>query len=166
MRGVPLADNDLLCRAIGDRVREMHRLFFQWQGELDRRKGDLTLVYESGKVFRFSGTPHGYGLRVDYDRWVDPFAEPLDEENRQWVEQCGKLVEVCVNEEDEWRSFIGRKLVQVGELVYIPHEEVAGLSLRFENNLALFVINLIDEVWVQRAIDPAEFREVLIETST
>jgi hypothetical protein len=149
---------EVLCRAIGDRVSEVYRLFFLWKGELDTSEGELTLVMESGNVFRFGVTPQGYGVRIWFDRWVDPFEEPLNAENREFVEECGKSVEVCMNGEAECQPFIGRRLMGVSEVVYIPHEEVCGLSLQFEGGPTLFVLDLIDELWVRHSLDLEEFR--------
>src|SRR5215212_10147000 len=101
--GVPLNETQLLCRRLGDTVREIYRNYHLFQGELDTSEGELTLVFDSGMVLRFEHTTYGHDLVLRTDRWVDPFVQPLDGDNQPWEAQYGKLTEVCVNDEDDYR---------------------------------------------------------------
>jgi hypothetical protein len=149
----------LLCWSVGDRLRELHRLHFLYQGELDTSEGDLILVFESGRIVRLSHTPAGYDLSVTSGRLVGPPVEALGEEDQQTAEEYGKFVEVCLNGQPEWQPFIGARLTAVGRLIYIDHNEPCGVSLHFKPNRAIFVYDLSDEVLVGQSINRTWFRE-------
>jgi hypothetical protein len=149
----------LLCESIGHRVRELSRVHFVWDGELDTSEGDLTLVFDSGRTIRLSHTPHGYDLSITSERWINPFIESPNEVEAEWVQEHGYLVEVCVNKETDWQPFAGRPLTQVGRLIYIDHDEPCGVTLRFQHDLVLCVYNLADEVMVERTLNCTWFTE-------
>ena len=148
-----------MCGAVGERVQEIYRCYFSFEGEPDRSQGDLTLVFESGRTVRLTDTPHGYDLRITGERWVDPFAGPLDQENQQSIEECGRWQEVCVSAEPDWLPFVGKRVSAAGRLIYRDHDEPCGASLRFEGGLSLFVYNLSDEVKVELSEAPSWLEE-------
>jgi hypothetical protein len=148
------AEIRLLCESIGEQVRDFYRTYYLWQDQLDTRTGDLTLDFECGRTLRLTDTPHGYDLTVAAQRWVDPFGKPLDAVTQQWVHECGKWIEVCLNSASDWRPFLGKRLTAVGRLIYVSHREPCGVALHFQDDLAMFVYNLADEVIVQQFVAP------------
>jgi hypothetical protein len=164
--GVPLDERQLLCRRLGDRLREVYCTFWLFQGEMDTSEvGDVTLVFESGTVFRFGHTSFGHDLVLYHDRWNDPLTEPWEAEQQQDVEPHGMLVEVCVNDWDEYRPLIRNRLLAVGEIYYLNEiigDERLGFSFHFPHDKALFVANTADTVWMKRSVDLTVFGERLI----
>jgi hypothetical protein len=147
------SEMQLLCWGVGDRVRELHRRHFLYQGELDTSYSDLTLIFDSGRIIRLTHTDCGYDLSVTSERWIDPWATALGATDEREDEQYGKLIEICLNEQSEWQPFIGARLTAVGRLIYIDHDEPCGVSLQFEPGRAIFVFDLSDQVMVQQSID-------------
>jgi hypothetical protein len=159
---VQTSEIHVLCQMLGEVVSEIYRTHYLYQGRLDTREGELTLVFENGKTLRLSHTEHGQDLSVHTDRWVDPFVEPLDEANQRWVEEHGRPTEICVSTEEEWQPFVGLRLTAVGELTYRNWSGPVGVSLRMENERVLFVYNIGDEVTVRRRINREEIGERLV----
>jgi hypothetical protein len=159
MKGVPIDEPRLLLSAVGRSVKDLHRTYFLCEDELDRSEGDLTVSFSDGKLLRFTGQPTGYGVRIETSRSADLFEGDLDEESRRFVEEHGRYVEVRVSDEQEWRPYIGQKLLAVGELIYRDHGARAGYLLHFSSDLTLCVYNLADEVRVEHALITEQFAE-------
>jgi hypothetical protein len=153
------SEMQLLCGRIGDRIRELHRRHFLYEGELDTSEGELTLIFDSGRIVRLSNPPCGYDLSVTSERWIGLPATVLGEADDPEAEEVGKLVEVCLNEQPEWQPFIGARLTAVGRLIYTDHDEPCGVSLHFGPNRAIFVYDLSDEVMVGQSVDRTWLKE-------
>jgi hypothetical protein len=88
--------------------------------------GPLQVHFDSGALLRFDAGADGEMLRVDTIPWVDPFAEPLSGENREYVEQSGKWAEFDVSEEPPYSSLIGGTVDQV-RLITLTDEKLVGI---------------------------------------
>ena len=157
----------ILMDHLGCAVRRILDTGYLFQGELvcgEEDRIDFPLVFEGGKVLRFSGRENGFGIRLYQDRWEDPFREPLDEVNRTYIEAHGKAVEWEATDDPEWAGHIGKGLAAIGEVVYLPHNLIAGNSLHFTHAPALYIYNIWDQVKVERSLDPTELREHLLNS--
>ena len=126
---------------------------------------EVTLFFQSRLVFRFGPTAFGHDLRVFHDRWEDPLIEPLEEEQRRDIEEHGRIVELSVNDQDEFCPLIGKPLLAVGELFYVHEiigQERVGYAFHFAEDTVFYVANTADTVWVSRSVDPKVFGERLL----
>src|SRR5262249_39800010 len=126
------SDVEQVCGFLGELLLQLYRIYYHEGNHVDTDEGGLTLVFKSGRILRFSGTPHGYGLSVHTDRFASPAGGSPDPEvpaNADWE----GYREVNVSGEAHWRRFIGQEMTCVSQLVYRPHDEVAGISLQFSD---------------------------------
>lgn len=89
----------------------------------------------------------GEALRISDTAWVDPFAEPLEETNRQYVRDVGKWTAFDVSNDEPYAPLHGstvtalEPITSTGRVVVGVEIQTTGGRLRARMNA--------DELWVQ-----------------
>lgn len=109
-KALPLASLKSLC---GKRLHAVARILFEHAGRIDPGDGPLELYLDDGTVVLFDGSADGEGLRVQYAPWVDPFASPISEENRAYIEQSGKWSRVEQSSDPLFVDLLGEVISSV-----------------------------------------------------
>jgi hypothetical protein len=91
----------------------VQRVRYVFQGAISDDDGPLQISFEGGVMLRFDAGADGETLHVDTTPWVDPFAEPLSDENREYVERSGKWTEFDVSDESPYSALIGETVYEV-----------------------------------------------------
>jgi hypothetical protein len=159
MQGVLLKPEEVLCRSLGDTVQEIYRACYRYKGQMTDSDGDPTLLFSSGRLYRFHGCASGYGIEIHFDRLTDawqPRARPMAHGDMGLQDEC---VDVPQMDAAAWNWLVGEALVAVDHLVHRPHGEIAGLSLQFEGGRKGYIHNLGDEVVAEQSIDMTVFCE-------
>jgi hypothetical protein len=151
-----LARIELVCRAVGLNLGHLYRTVYEYKGEIDSLNGEITLVFFPGQIFRFYGNESGVGVAIAFDRWTDPFGKAMDRDEAV-ANQHGHYVENCLDDHADWKETIGKPLVGVREIKYLPHSTTAGLSLDFGAGAPIYIYNISDELAVVRSLNPLEF---------
>jgi hypothetical protein len=121
---MPEAGTDLVGRRV-DRVR---RVFYVHAGHADIGDGPLEVGFSDGSVRLYGAAGNGEALRVDDEAWVDPFAEPLDDVNRDYVRDVGKWTAFDLSDEEPYSQICGSTVTSVKEIA-IPGPVVIGVVI-------------------------------------
>jgi hypothetical protein len=92
---------------VGKRITHVARVLYEYRGEVDPGDGALELGLD-GQTLLLDGESDGERLRVSEQPWVDPFEEPLSEENRRFVETHGKWRRVDCSRSDVYSGLLGQ----------------------------------------------------------
>ncbi len=136
---------ELIQRRLGDEVVGVSRIFYCLGAEVNRSVGPVELEFASGGVLRFDCGSNGERLKVSAHAGQDPFAEPLSDENRRFVETHGKWTR-CTAPRD-LRSPHGQVLDCVQPIWRRP-EKLVGVVIEFDGAVSLTVEAAFDEVLV------------------
>lgn len=98
-------------------------------GVRDVGEGPVEVALDNGAVFRLESGGDGESLRVAVGEWIDPFAEPLSPENREFVARSGKWVAVDVSSDRDFGKLIGARLSDLNLL--IASGKIVGVELVF-----------------------------------
>jgi hypothetical protein len=99
---------------VGRRVIGLRRILYLGpDGVRNDEDGALEISTDDGASVVLDGSADGSSLRWTTGRWLDPFAEPLSDENRRFVESSGKWVAVDVAEWDGYDRLIGQPISAV-----------------------------------------------------
>jgi hypothetical protein len=133
-----MADRDMSFGRINDALsREIIRIrrinYVNPDGSRDAVRGPIEFSFGSDFYLRLESASDGVSLRLRFGEWSDPFAEPLSEENRQFVLSSGKWTAYDVSDEDGYRDIVGRSfdsldLITLNELI-IGVEVSAGSAI-------------------------------------
>lgn len=106
-----------LIRAMpGKVVTGIRRVFYVYRGVAEKAHGPIEFSFSDSSIILLDAGPDGYTLAVQEGVWVDPFAEPLSPENRQFVADSGKWTGFDVSAEDGYRNFVGQPIEEINEL--------------------------------------------------
>jgi hypothetical protein len=130
----------LADRYSGAVLRKVSRLFYLFEGSLDRSDGELQLEFVDGRVLFLTGDSTGELVQARSDSWRDSFAEPLSLENEDYLESHGRAVMTDVSGDAEFRSIIGRALQSVYPLTN-KFGRTIGMQLGFEKCLLNFFVS-------------------------
>ena len=78
-----------LTGLIGARITRVRHIHYVYRGMPDTGYGPLELTF-GGRVILLDGAADGEALRVSTQLWQDPFAGPLSDENRAYVDKSGQ----------------------------------------------------------------------------
>ena len=90
------------------RVRRVN--YVEPTGHFNAAEGPIELTFDGGFTLRLESGADGESLRVSVGEWVDPFAEPLSAENREFVEASGKRTVFDVSELEGYKLLIGQRV--------------------------------------------------------
>lgn len=80
----------ILTRLIEQRIVTIEQAFYVFNDAITQSDCLLQVRVESDFIIHFLGGVDGETVRIVDAPWEDPFVEPLSDENRAFVEQCGK----------------------------------------------------------------------------
>jgi hypothetical protein len=131
---------------IGRRVVGVRRLLYVHGGGSDEETGALELSFDDGSVLFFDVGSDGATVAVRAEAWADPFAEPLSDENREFVRESGKWTAFDVSGDPRFAPLVGQHLEEVAANIQFGHV-VAGLDLSFSTG-TIHVVVEFDELLV------------------
>lgn len=100
----------ILARQLGRPLTAVARLVFrQPDGALDESSGDVQLSF-GDDVLVLGSAADGEALALSVGPWRDPFAEPLDADNRAFVARHGRWLMVDQRDREPWSALIGQPL--------------------------------------------------------
>lgn len=111
-------------------VVQIRRVHYEYQGDVDWGKGPLELTFLDGSSVVFDAAGDGYTLKIRKGPWLDPFAEPLSQENREFVEKHGKWTAFDVSHTSPYETFIGTPISDV-DAVRDTSGEVVGAAVHW-----------------------------------
>lgn len=124
-------------------------------GLVDGEDVFLELHFETNKVVRLASGPNGETLRVDWDEWNDPFAEPLSPENRQFVMESGKWTAFDMSDMSPYSAFMGKRIERV-EAVQNKFGTFAGVVLSNSTGRIVFYVDC-DEGFITFDTEDSKF---------
>jgi hypothetical protein len=94
---------------MGRRPLRVERVFFVGPGQTqpDRSNGSRQVTFEDGGTLRLRGGGDGGSVVAETTAWVDPFAESVSSENREFIDRCGKWDIFDVSTEAQFAGFLG-----------------------------------------------------------
>lgn len=103
--------NDRLVNILTSAIVGVRRIcYVRPDGSFDLGEGPIEFTFDEDRTIRLESGADGESLRVWVGRWIDPFGEPMTEENRRFVEQSGKWTAFEVSHEDPYRRLVGQKV--------------------------------------------------------
>ena len=137
---------------VGRALIGIRRMRYIVHEEVYSDRGPLELTFEGALPLVFDTAGNGQDLRVKRGAWRDPFAEPLSQENRDWVAKAGKWQAFDVSAEWPFSALIGRPLSAVRATAGpSAAPEIGGLVLTIGVDLLIEVG--ADELEVEVLID-------------
>ena len=103
----------LLEERVGRRLTGIRRVRYIHDSAVLSDRGILELRFEDDEPVLLDAGADGEELDVRRGPWVDPFAEPLLEVNREFIERSGKWTAFVIDQGDELGLIIGRALDHV-----------------------------------------------------
>lgn len=95
---------------IGHTVARVGQILYEYNGVTNHSDCMLQLTMENGATILLSGGSDGASLRVSDEPWIDYFAEPLSEENREFVRTSGKWTCFDVSGQEHMAKLVGATL--------------------------------------------------------
>lgn len=133
-------------RAVGGGdVTRVRRIFYEFEGNVDRREGPVEISI-SGESFVFESGHDGYVLSVRVEEWSDPFSGELSDINREYIKTHGKWVAVDVVEGDPEHFLIGRTIERV--LPIVANDTLVGAGIEAGSKM-LVIRSAFDETIVE-----------------
>lgn len=120
----------LIEKCVGRHVTAVRRVRYVHRGAVLEEHGIVEFTFDDGQVRCLDAGHDGERLTVRDGRWVDPFAEPLSDENREFVRVSGKWTAFEIDERDELWQVVGEVLEDVEPLWQFGHTLV-GVGLTF-----------------------------------
>ena len=131
--------------AVGRRIVSVARIFYYHRGIVDDSDGPLELTLDTATVL-FDVASDGETAKIEFDRWLDPFPEPLSIENRAYVEACGCWRRMDCSDSWPYSTVRGQLISGVcGLLNEFGH--FAGVRIDTSNRSLWFVVKF-DEAYV------------------
>jgi hypothetical protein len=120
----------LLEGHLGSSVSRIRRLLYVRKGDVNEKAGPLELAFDDASVFLLDGGSDGESLTADQGAWIDPFQDPLSEDNKRFVLESGKWTAFDVSDRPPYSRFIGSELRSVQPITQ-PSGKVVGARLVF-----------------------------------
>lgn len=115
-----------LKSAVGRQIQKIARVQYVVRGELwPDESGPIEFEFADKSILLVETGPDEYSLRVQYERWNDPFEDPLDGVNRAFVAKSGKWTRFDVSGDPLYENLIGAVITDVA-LVQDPNGVVTG----------------------------------------
>ena len=130
---------------IGRRITGVARVFYEYRGLIEEGDGAVELTLD-GEPILFEGDGDGERLRVREQAWIDPFEEPLSEENREFVEEHGRWRRVDCSGTKPYADLCAHKIIDACDLVN-RFNRVAGVRISVSTASMWFVVDC-DESYV------------------
>ena len=113
---------------LGKRIRGIFRVWYDFQGELDKSDGPIELDFSDDSVLVITGQSDGESLKVSNARWRDPFEPPISRENEDYISQYGRWRRVSVSDEEPYKEFVGRSVAAI-DLLENQFGRLAGAGI-------------------------------------
>ncbi len=139
-----------LADLVGSQITRVRRVHYLYRGVPDTDFGPLELTF-GGRAVLFDNAADGETLCVRTKAWEDPFAEPLSEENRTFVEQSGKWAAFDVSAVGAFATLIGDVLASA-EPVLAESGHLTGMILRTAGGGVIRVDVEADELFLNEVI--------------
>ena len=132
-------------RLIGKRIEALARVLYEYEGHIEGDEGALELVLD-GETFLFEADADGEGLRLREQAWMDPFEEPLSDENRAYVEEYGRWCRVDCSRTKPYVDLCGQKITDACALLN-EFGKVGGVRISVSTRSMWFAVQA-DESYV------------------
>jgi hypothetical protein len=136
-----------LASLAGRRISRIRRIFYVFRDEVESRFGPVEVAFSEGAFVWFDSGADGYTLKIQFAEWVDIFAEPLSDENREYVAKSGKPMAFDVSDQPPYRDLVGQSVVDVRPQSDSPGK-LTGVSFVTESHVLHAVVGP-DELIVQ-----------------
>ena len=136
----------VLEKRVGRRVNAVRRMRYVHRGAVVDDHGVLELNFSDQVTLCLDAGHDGEKLAVRHGSWIDPFVEPLCEENREVVRTSGKWTAFDIAEDDELWQIVGRTLEGVEPIWGYAHKLV---GVRLDVGASTLVARAVaDELWL------------------
>ena len=110
----------------------IRRIVYVRQEVVTDSGGPLELTFDDQTSIVFDAAGDGESLAVSSGTWIDPFAEPLSEENRTFIESSGKWTAFSVQAGDPLGRVLGNKILRIDD-INNSSEKVVGIQIQAGN---------------------------------
>jgi len=117
---------------IGKMLIGIRRIVYVRQEVVTDSGGPLELTFDDQTSIVFDAAGDGESLAVSSGTWIDPFAEPLSEENRTFIESSGKWTAFSVQAGDPLGRVLGNKILRIDD-INNSSEKVVGIQIQAGN---------------------------------
>jgi hypothetical protein len=114
-----------LLKAVGQEINRLRRILYLLPDGTTSQEGSIEIMFPNGAVLLLDSGPDGETLRVETHLWTDPFAEPLSDQNRSFVDTAGKWSAFGVSNDALYSRLIGQK-VQSVKIIATPAGKLTG----------------------------------------
>ena len=137
----------LTLSQVGRRVASIRRIWYEYRGTVRRSAGPLEFGFRDAGYLLLDAGPDGYSLMATDEPWLDPFTEPLSDENTNFVERSGKWTAFDVAGEMPYTQLVGQEIKSV-EFIQENEDTLVGAVLIFET-VAVSAVVGADELLVE-----------------
>jgi hypothetical protein len=117
-----------LPELVGRTIERVRRIHYTFQGDTNKSDGAIELTFDDGSVV-LCDTAADWSLQFFGTAWLDPFPEPLSDEDRSHVARYGQWVALDVTAQPQYGGLVGetvrQAIPQYNELL-----ELTGLLIR------------------------------------
>ena len=137
---------------VGKTLIGIRRIAYVHHGVVTDNGGPLELTFCDQTSIVFDAAGDGESLVVSSGAWIDPFAEPISQENRTFIENSGKWTAFNVQADDSFGRVLGNQILQINN-INNSSEKTIGIQIQI-GDMVIQVIVDSDALQVS-SVDPA-----------
>jgi hypothetical protein len=123
-------------RLVGLTVISVRRIEYVAKATVGSSGGPFELRFANGEAVTFDAGANGETLSSTMGIWDDPFAEPLSDENRAYVDEVGKWTPIDVTHTEPFARIVGIPILEARQIR--NHEcRLVGVEIIVEGIIAL-----------------------------
>ena len=141
--------DETFASTIGASLLGVRRVRFLFHGQRDAESdGPLELAFSNNEFVTIRSGANGSSLFFARGRWKDPFAEPLSQINREFVESHGQWSATDVSTEPPYSTLIDDEVVSCEPTWDSAIPDISALALRTAQDHRLDAVVDGDGLWV------------------
>lgn len=122
------------------KVVEIHLIQYVLpSGEIEDDDVELEIVFQKSSCLLLSSASDGERVHIRREPWVDPYYEPISDENREFIQESGKWSLFLANDHPSFASVIGKRINNV-EKIHNEFGVLAGLAIDFQEKTLCFCV--------------------------
>jgi hypothetical protein len=130
----------VLVHLVGQQIVTIEQGFYVFDGVIKQSECLLQVRLDGGFTVHFWRRSDGETVRIVAAPWEDPFAEPLSDENRAFVEQCGKWTLFNTSATPNMAPLVGHTIRSVS-LVRDHRGKMRGVQLEISSALLTYLVD-------------------------
>ena len=133
---------------VGRTITSVRRIRYVFEGKTEPEGGPIELSFSGDLVVVLDAGSDGETLVVRQGQWLDPFEEPLDKVNADYVASHGKWTAFDLSKEGRYQELIGQSVDAIVP-IKLPSGTQNGIVIWIRGGVLLRIEVSADELYVE-----------------